>query len=361
MLGCFPASYYGNAEPSYLNGFDTLLASCPFLGIIVNGNFFVHLFILISGYVITWQTLQMENKRIGLFSLKRYIKLLFPMAVCALIYFIPFVYKSIQGGDGLGAIVKEAHKYLRSLFIGIPFYGDAYFYGPFWMLNYIFLGGILVSIIASLTWTLDAKKTLFVPIVFVLVLYLSLSSQNAHWASALLGCELCLFNSFYNVNFGKAILPALPAALFFGSYPSGLEPQNIFKHFILPLAPEVSASYWHSFAAFLLILFALNSNLTQKLFSKNIFKALGKISLWVYILHGKTTEWAGNLFAFVGPNIPKGADNYGLKTALLFALSSFILIVLSAAAAKYITPIGNIATEKIITALSPKNPDEPQE
>ena len=98
MLGSFPASHYGDAKPSLLNGFDALLPSCPFLGIIVNGNFFVHLFILISGYVITWRTLYMENKKIALFSLKRYFKLLFPIFVCALIHFVPHAYNTIQMG-----------------------------------------------------------------------------------------------------------------------------------------------------------------------------------------------------------------------------------------------------------------------
>lgn len=351
MLISFPASHYGNAKPSLLNGFDAFLPSCPFLGIIVNGNFFVHLFILISGYVIAWQTLQMEKEKVGLFSLKRYLKLLFPLAVCALVYYVPHIYNTIQMGGG---IVKETHKYLRSLFIGIPFYGDSYFYGPFWMLNYILLGGIFVSLIASLTWILDPKKTLFVPLAFVLALYLSLSTQNAHWASALLGCALCLFNTFYEVSLKKTLLLILPAALFFGSFPSGLTPQNIFRFFIFPINPEVSAAYWHSFAAFLFILFASNSAAAQKLFSKNAFKALGKISLWVYVFHGIAIDWAAGILNLAGVTFQQGGESYVLKRALHFALSSALLILMSAAAAKYLTPLGNRAVLKIIKAMSPK-------
>ena len=351
MLGGFPASFYGSASPSYLYGLDSFLASCPFLGIIVNGNFFVHLFILISGYVIAWQTLQMEKEKVGLFSFKRYLKLLFPLAVCALVYYVPHIYNTIQiRGD----IVKETHKYLRSLFIGIPFYGDSYFYGPFWMLNYILLGGFFVSLIASLTWILDPKKTLFVPLAFVLALYLSLSTQNAHWASALLGCALCLFNTFYEVSLKKTLLLILPAALFFGSFPSGLTPQNIFSFFILPINPEVSAAYWHSFAAFLFILFASNSTAAQKLFSKNAFKTLGKISLWVYIFHGTAIEWTAGILNLAGVSFQLGGEGYVLKRALHFALSSVLLILMSAAAAKYLTPLGNRCVLKIIKAMSPK-------
>lgn len=361
MLGTFPASFYGSAKPSFLNGFDTLLASCPFLGLLVNGNFFVHLFILISGYAITWQTLQMDNKKIGLFSLKRYLKLLFPLAVCALMYFIPSVFRTMQNDGGVGAIVKEAHKCLRSLFIGIPFYGDAYFYGPFWMLNYIFLGGILVSIIASMAWILDKKKSVFVPAAFALLLYMSLSSPNAHWASMLLGCALCLFNAFYDVNFGKAALLALPAALFFGSFPSGLMPQNVFKFFIFPIDPEVSSAYWHSFAAFLFIFYASKSEFAQKLFSKELFKRLGKISLWVYVFHGFVMGWAAALLSCAGMNAQKGEEGYVFQSAVKFALSAAFLIAVSSAAAKFLTPLGNKAAEKIIKALSPKVPEDEAE
>lgn len=222
------------------------------------------------------------------------------------------------------------------------------------MLNYILLGGIFVSLIASLTWILDPKKTLFVPLAFVLALYLSLSTQNAHWASALLGCALCLFNTFYEVSLKKTLLIILPAALFFGSFPSGLTPQNIFRFFIFPINPEVSAAYWHSFAAFLFILFASNSAAAQKLFSKNAFKALGKISLWVYVFHGIAIDWTAGILNLAGVTFQQGGEGYALKRALHFALSSALLILMSAAAAKYLTPLGNRAVLKIIKAMSPK-------
>ena len=222
------------------------------------------------------------------------------------------------------------------------------------MLNYIFLGGIFCSLIAALTWILDAKKTIFVPIAFVLALYLSLSTQNAHWASALLGCALCLFNTFYAVSLKKTLLLILPAALFFGSFPSGFMPKNVFKFFVFPINPEVSAVYWHSFAAFLFILFASNSKTTQNIFSKIIFKKLGKISLWVYVLHETAIVWAGKFISLIGVNFPQNDGLYPLGQALLFSLASVILIFLSTIAANYLSPIGNKMAEKISGALSPK-------
>ena len=215
MLGKFPASFFGSQKPSMLYGVDTLLASCPFLGIIVNGNFFVHLFLLISGYVMAWQTIQMKSERLGLFCFKRYLKLVFAIAVCAAIAFAEFAFNAIKDGQGLGALLKEAHKFFRAIFIDVPFCGDIRIYGPFWMLNYIFLGGIFVALISSLAWVLDGKKVFWAAAVIVLALYASLTAQNVHWASVMLGCALCLFNAFYGVQFGKAALLLLLAALFF--------------------------------------------------------------------------------------------------------------------------------------------------
>ncbi len=48
----FPAVYYGSLELSKAKGIDIYLSQSP-IGFFLNGNFFVHLFLIISGYVIT--------------------------------------------------------------------------------------------------------------------------------------------------------------------------------------------------------------------------------------------------------------------------------------------------------------------
>lgn len=346
MLARFPASYYGSAKASLLNGFDTLLSTCPFLGIITNGNFFVHIFIALTAYAATWQTLKIENKQIGLFSLKRYLKLLFPISVCALMNFIPHAYITIQTN---GNILKEMYKYIRSIFIGVPFCGDFYISGLFWMMNYIFLGGLFASLIATLAWVLDGKKVFIIPIMFAMAICMPPSMQNAHWVSVFLGCALCLFNSFHKVNFGKAIFLLLPAILFFGSFPSGLIPQNVFKHFLLPIKPETTPFYWHSFAAFLLLFLTSNSDAAQKFFSKNFFLKLGTISLWVFILHSHAILISMKLINLLG------TDN----NLLLFVMSSVLLLAVSVLFAKFLSPIIKTAIEKIIQFFSPKSPEEP--
>lgn len=142
----FPSTYFGNEKPSMFNGIDTFLSTSP-LGFFINGNFFVHLFIFISGYVITYQIISMKHEKIGLFMLKRYLKLLFPIAVFGSIMLFSRSFHILKQDPSIKLILKEIYKIVYSVFIGILFKGDNYLGGHFWMMNCIFLGGLLVGLI----------------------------------------------------------------------------------------------------------------------------------------------------------------------------------------------------------------------
>ena len=160
-LQYFLATYYGAEKPSMLYGIDTFLATSP-LGIFINGNFFVHLFILISGYVITYQIISMKHEKLGLFMIKRYLKLLFPIAVFGLIMFLSRSYQIFRESGSIKLIIKQLYKICYSVFFGILFKGDNNLGGHLWMMNCIFLGGILVALISSLLWYFDYKRIILV-------------------------------------------------------------------------------------------------------------------------------------------------------------------------------------------------------
>lgn len=86
-LRYFPATFYGLEAASMANGVDLFLASSP-LGLLINGNFFVHLYILISGYVISYQVIKLRSEDFGYFMLKRYLKLLIPLFVFFAFWFL---------------------------------------------------------------------------------------------------------------------------------------------------------------------------------------------------------------------------------------------------------------------------------
>jgi len=282
MILFFPASYHGDEKPSLLNGFDTLLSSSP-LGIIVNGNFFMHLFVFISGYVITSHVINMKMEKFGFFHLKRYLKLFFALAVYTLIFFIFNLANNIYGND-FKQILKSVYNLFCSLFIGILFRGETYSGTNLWMLNYIFVGGIFVSIVAALCWIFDGRKVFFIPLVIGFILFLQPSFENINWATVFWGCALCLYNKYYHVNFNKFCLILLIVSLLLGAFPSGVIPKNFYRYMLLPYKESYSCFYWHSVASVLFILSVTNSNFLQNLFSKKIFLKLAKISLWIYLL-----------------------------------------------------------------------------
>lgn len=354
-LGIFPATLYGTGAKSFFNGWDAALPSSP-LGFIVNGNFFVHLFILISGYVITSKIISMDHDKAGLFLFKRYLKLLFPIGVYAFILLITKVAPLIGGENSAKEVIKECYRFARSLLFGVLFTGDTYIGTHLWMLNVIFLGGIFVSIIASLCWTCDEKKVFFVAAAVGLFLLLFPSSAHIHFASIFFGCALNIFNRSYKIKASKILFALLfIVGLFFGSYPSGFTPENIYKHFIIPGARANTCLLWHCFAAFAIVFSVSQLSGMQSFFSKKLFLFLGQISLWIYLLQGIVISVTNGIFIY----LQEKSIGYILSAAIYFVITLSILILVSWLCAKFVSPFGNNLVNKLMSKLQKREPTLP--
>lgn len=342
----FPASIYGSEKPSLAYGIDVFLSDSP-LGLIINGNFFVHLFILISGYVITHQVISMKSEKIGSFILKRYLKLLFPIAVYSLFIIIPEIINCAGQQSFIKSVLKVLYKTIDSLFIGVLIRGnDLNLGGHLWMMNYIFVGSIYVGLIASLCWVYNPKKIIFLPITIVLLLYFVHTQTSIHFATVFLGCTLYLINYSYNPRVPKYLIPLiLIISLFLGAFPTILVPSNIYKFALLPFDRNNSISkfLWHSISVFVIVLCIFSSEKLKSFFSKKIFIKLAGISLWVFLLHGVIISTINHLFDLMITN----SVNYVLSAAIVFILDSILLLIFSFLFSKYITPLGN----KLVTWL----------
>lgn len=346
----FPSTYWGTAEKSMANGFDTFLSQSP-LGLIVNGNFFVHLFILISGYVITSVIISMKSQKIGIFIIKRYLKLLFPIAVYALIIFITRFVGYVGQEHFIKNICKEIYKTADSLLFGILIRGnDGYVGTHLWMMNYIFMGSIFVSIISSLCWIYDGKQIIKLNIFIIAILYLLPSQEKIHFASVFLGSTLFMINYYYDIKISKFFIPILIIlGLFLGAFPTGVTPTNIYKYILIPFDKQNGFTKFisHSISAFLIILACSKSNTLQTSFSKKIFLFLSKISLWVFLLHGLIISFINNLFNVFLNYI----HNYVFTVSIVFILDLFGIIIVSYLFNKFITPIGNKFINYIVNKL----------
>lgn len=354
-LQYYPATFYGSVQPTRANGIDSFLAMSP-LGIIVNGNFFVHLFIFISGYVITYQILSMKPEKIGFFLFKRYLKLLFPLAVYSLIIFATRFFSFLREEELIKNVIKEIYKTADSLIFGILLTGDTYLGGHLWMMNCIFLGGILVALIASLYWLTNNRTIIILPVIFgfLLLLFLSPLPKKIHFASVFFGSALCMLNSFYTIKVRKWILwPLVIIGLLSGAFPTGLVPTNFYRFLLIPFDSANSISYliWHCISVVLLLFSFSHLDSVQRILGNKIFLFLAKISLWVFLLHAIILSLTNPLFNYLQTSV----FGYNISALCIFIINLILIICSSWCFTKFITPLGNKLINYLMSRLLTKN------
>lgn len=345
FLGVFPASYYGAAEESKLFGIDTFLSSSP-LGLFLNGNFFVFLYLFISGYVITYQVFRIKPENLGVFHLKRYLKLSFPLAVfCVIFYILIKLDLCDSSSASLFMTVKQP-------LYKILYFGDTSYGGHFWMMPHIFLGGIFVSIIAATSHALKIKKIFLISLFFTAILSISMTW---HYLTIFLACSYCIFeklqlNTLHETEARHSKLTKLIflifllLSIFLGAYPSGYMPENFYKYITLPLKPERSYHFYHMTAAFLLFVSVKKLNVLQSFFESKPCMFLAKISYAFFIFHGATQPATHPIFEM----ILSSTNNYVLSATVYLCISLAATVFISFILTKYaFIPFGTFVNKKI--------------
>jgi len=355
FLQYYPATYYGEAQPSLVNGFDTFLASSP-LGVFINGNFFVHLFILISGYVITYQIIKMKPEKIGFFLFKRYLKLLFPLFIFSVFFLISRIPEFLNSESLIKSICSALVQIFNSLFFGILFRGDTYLGDHLWMMNCIFLGGIFVSIIASLRKINNERKIIKISslfgflCIFTSLFFLETNLRVIHFASIFFGCTLCLINQCYEIKLPKTVIfILLSIGIFLGGYPTGVIPTNIYK---IILFRHIPSNYlWHCIAAVLIIFSISISRGLQQVFEKRCALYLAKISFWIFLLHPLIVKKSRVIF----DNFQNIISNYHILVLMIFLVNLVLILSMSFFLTKFVSPIGNRLITCFIDSLLKKD------
>lgn len=181
----FPAAYGGREAASHLYNIDTWLADAPF-NFFLNGNFWVFIFILLSGYVVFRKVQQLDKKEIGEFIISRYLKLLFPVFLIEAIILAMSkmsIYPYHQ--DVIGEY--SVWHLIYSAWYKVPVLGDNSYIGAFGMLQYIFLGTFIAIIFAMLKEAVNSKS--FLIISFILMVFLFLNQQ---WFYCVLVMGICI-------------------------------------------------------------------------------------------------------------------------------------------------------------------------
>ena len=251
----------------------------PGANLLVNGNFAVCLFLLMSGYLIARNANRYENlDDYGTAMVRRYVRLMIPLGVAAILSYLLCVlglYRIHAVSEALGndltanyfRVIRIYHLPISILWAPL---GYNVLVGPFWMMKYILLGSFLVM---GMTLAIREQRPLFqiLSILFVIVLALYL---DAYYASVMAGMLL------YKVERQPIAVPSalrIPSVLVLLAAACWLaaDQENVMDY----------DKYKNVLASFLFVSAVLSSRLLMRIFGSRLMDALGKLSLGVFIFH----------------------------------------------------------------------------
>lgn len=341
------AFYYGmyslEAADFHLPGnAEFLIGSSP-LNILFSGNFAVRLFLVMSGYVLCLGYFRSRDKKRLLKSAsKRYFRLLPPILVsnvliCLLMYgglFRNVQVSELTGSLWLAGFNRTEPNLLRAVWeavFGCFFTGANQYNGVLWTIRYLFLGALLVY---GCAWLFGEKKwryAVYLPLAAALLM--------TDYAGVFLGFVLCDFvqtqdKLMERLKEQKWLLwLAFIAGLYLSSYPSG----GIYlEHTMYGLLGVPRVVLFHLVGALFMVGSVILLEPLQKFFALPLFVKLGKISYSMYLVHFPIIATFGcGLFCLL-----YGKMNYHAAAALVFVMTTALVIAISILFEKYIESLG---------------------
>lgn len=316
LLRYVPESYYGS-KWGYCSTLNLYLSGSP-LGVLINGNFFVFIFILLSGFVVCKRIINISPTEVGLFMIRRYLKLAIPIFICETFYYV--FYRLGIGGQ----LFTEEDKInsffmvVENSFVRVLCEGDTTFAGAFWMMNVIFVGGILVIAIATIGW----KNKKYAMYVFGITSFAMLTQRSYYFSVLFAGAGLYCF--FELVQISSCMVTEITGvfiALLLGGYPTGIVPQNgIYGYMFLPFTDN-SAYLYHWFASIILFISIYRGTCIKRVLEVNIIQRLGGISYIFFVFHNFVRKILDPLYNLV-------LKYWDSRTMAVIIDSSIALIIL---------------------------------
>lgn len=326
IIYLLPATYTGLKEDSVISG-DYLLGSTP-LGFIINGNFWVCTFLIISSFLLANGIFtHNEDKRyIAKALIKRYPRLMLPVfavnILCMILYFIT----SFFGFNINNPLEMSFFKMLKATVIDMWVTEDIVVMG-YWMMHILFIGSF-ISIILSVI-VKECKKYFFIILLLSIPFLVNFST---YYIATVLGVLLASVNyrgdieKLSNNKIVKISLPVIAIiAIIFAGYPSsGLVFQNIYGlSNYLPDIIKNSPQLFHIIAAFLFIVIFMLSKGLKSVCDNKLFSFLGKISFSVYLMH----QLINFFYAFPLFNLLSSSGNNTILSVIIVLFTSLLLVI----------------------------------
>lgn len=361
----FPATYSGFLSDVKVCDMEMYLANNP-LSIIVNGNFYVCLFFVISAFVLSMQVSKNNNKReIAMISLKRYPRLAIPVFIIGIISFIIGKLLLFVGIDAqIPAQNLSVFRLIKVLLFDTWFIGSQEVLSVFWMLSILFYGSFITIIIATIVSSVKKPYSIFI----LCVCSVFISMINMYYLSFSLGIFLQYIyenrkEQIERLRDSKSfkkyflIIFILFIGILAGGYPSFLLypltdvnsfDSGVYEIFrIFPDTIYFSSHLFHIIGAGCILFLVMISNNLQKFLSFRLVQFVGKISFSLYIIHKLVLYLIFPIIFKYGTT----AASYAMISLILFIISALVVVFSSWLFQKYIELPCNKLINKMVNRI----------
>ncbi len=346
LLVFFSAFYSFDVHATNLYGWDVRYGQSIF-SVLSNGHFFVCIFFVLSGFVLSRKYYQTNDLEVVLSGAhRRFLRLYIPVASTIIISYL--MLKAGLFYNGPVSVMRHSEWWfgtqwnipepLFQLWIGLKytalFLGDSTFNTSLWTMSIEFFGSFFVF--GFLAFTHNTNRKLLV--LFLTLLYFKFTEQP-NMANFIFGISLNyleqLAPTFRKNAVNIAVIMLVLLGLFLGSYPSSnYHGGTIFEKFS-PFILKYNRWY-HSIGALCVVAAVILSPFLQKLFSLKPVRFLGYISFSLYLLHplvlGSFSSWL-----YLKLAVPVG---FNKAVCVIFVLTSLVCLLLSWIMTKFIDDPG---------------------
>lgn len=355
-LACLPV-LLGHFKSDFLvlPGLEKLLRIPYINGIMVNGNWALNLFFIVSALLIAENILadpELNYQKLAGKMVKRYFRLSLPLLV---LYEIIWVIQKLGlfANQEVAAILGTENylgKYftveytqlgaIREALIGTLFNGEFTFNSVMWMMQIMFVGWYLSVLLALLIRWGGTNCVGAVGFVFVGLLIL-----NSQYVLFIAGVLLAYFLS-KKVTINKKAqivgIVALGTGYLLANYCGKIA--GMMQNY----TDSTVWTSWYLYSKMGAILFMIGiviNTVIQKILSFRLFQALNKISFPIFMFHRVVEGSVGSLIFL---RIYKTSNSVGDATRMAWLGTVVVLVIVSVIYAYFIEPVLNKATNKIV-------------
>ncbi|MCM3272351.1 acyltransferase family protein [Paenibacillus elgii] len=331
-LAFMPLLFWGDPNRFEGESFKKLIHDTP-IGIIINGNFAVCMFFVLSGFVLSYKFfLTGEAKIITSSAFRRYIRLGLPVFVSVMIsYFIlkagGYFNKEVARMTGskwfmdFWGFEPNLFSAIKNGLYGALIKGDNTYNSVLWTLKWELFGSFIVY-----SFLMIFGKSPKRHLAYIISVFLAWDSYYLAFILGMMICDIHVNKKWLSIKNKFILYTLLIVGVYIGSTPVDYT-QNIgYKY----LYPDIIMNQFfvlsHIIGAFLIIVFTLNSSRLQKLLSTKPFTFLGDISYSLYLLHLLVI---GSFSAYLFKTLILSNISYKLSYTLTLLVTTILIFFLS--------------------------------